>query len=403
MEKRVSYPALDRMKYAGAIMVILIHCDTLIPQSEINFFIKNIICRIAVPFFFVSSAFFIRKGMQTRPKYLKEYFLRLIKSYAIWSMIFLPMGLDWIHQNQEVPTELLPAALFVGFLHIGTYYHLWYIPAFILSVFFIVNLLKRFSYQNIFVLSLVLYLFGSLETYYGFLPSGWFKDFFDLFIKLSFTTRNGLFFGMIFTLIGFFIYDYRKKLSRMEKHSASFLLLFGSLFVLEGLFLYHISRLDMNFLLLLVPLSFFLFLWLLSKDLTETPYLKKLRGLSHYYYFIHPICIVLVEETGKALKLSILSSGIVSFLIILFLTHVFAQVILHIRNRPLRPLGPALLLKALITGIGITLILAGALYQFKVSSTVIKFEFVPCIWVISSFFSLFIFMNWRNSLSAVKN
>ena len=87
------------------------------------------------------------------------------------------MGLDWIHQNQEVPIELLPAALFVGFVHIGTYYHLWYIPAFILSVIFIVNLLKRFSYQKVFVISLVLYLFGSLETYYGLLPSGWFKDF----------------------------------------------------------------------------------------------------------------------------------------------------------------------------------------------------------------------------------
>lgn len=400
MGKRVSYPALDRMKYAGAIMVIMIHCDTLIPQAETNFFIKNIICRIAVPFFFVSSSFFIRKGMQMRPEYLKEYFLHLINSYVVWSILFLPMGLDWIHQNQEVPIELLPAALFVGFVHIGTYYHLWYIPAFILSVIFIVNLLKRFSYQKVFVISLVLYLFGSLETYYGLLPSGWFKDFFDLVIRLTFTTRNGLFFGMIFTLIGFFIYDHQEKLSRMGKHSSSFLLLFGSLFVLEGLFLFHIHRLDMNFILMLVPLSFFLFLWLLSKNPTQNSCLKKLRELSQYYYFIHPICIVLVEETGKALKLSMLSSGILSFLTILFLTHVFAKVIIHIRSKPLRP---ALLLKTLFASIGLTLILAGSLYQFKVSSAVIKFEFVPCIWVISSFFSLFFFMNWRMVLPAVKN
>ena len=49
------------------------------------------------------------------------------------------------------------------------------------------------------------------------------KDFFDLVIRLTFTTRNGLFFGMIFTLIGFFIYDHQEKLSRMGKHSSSFL------------------------------------------------------------------------------------------------------------------------------------------------------------------------------------
>ena len=69
-----------------------------------------------------------------------------------------------------------------------------------------------------------------------------------------------------------------------------------------------------------------------------------------------------------------LSSGILSFLTILFLTHVFAKVIIHIRSKPLRP---ALLLKTLFASIGLTLILAGSLYQFKVSSAVIKFEFVP--------------------------
>ena len=190
---------------------------------------------------------------------------------------------------------------------------------------------------------------------------------------------------MIFTLIGFFIYDHQEKLSRMGKHSSSFLLLFGSLFVLEGLFLSHIHRLDMNFILMLVPLSFSYFFGCSQKSNAEL-LLKKLRELSQYYYFIHPICIVLVEATGKALKLSMLSSGILSFLTILFLTHVFAKVIIHIRSKPLRP---ALLLKTLFASIGLTLILAGSLYQFKVSSAVIKFEFVPCIWVISSFFSLF--------------
>lgn len=99
MEKRTSYPAVDLMKYAGSIMVIMIHCEPLIPQSEINFFIKNIICRIVVPFFFVSSAFFLRKGMQTRPEYLKKYLMRLLKSYILWSILFLPMGIDWIYQK----------------------------------------------------------------------------------------------------------------------------------------------------------------------------------------------------------------------------------------------------------------------------------------------------------------
>lgn len=73
----------------------------------------------------------------------------------------------------------------------------------IFCIFIVSKLVKHFSYKIVFFLSTIFFLFGSLETYYRFLPNGWFKNIFDAVIKIFFTTRSGLLFGMIFVAIGF--------------------------------------------------------------------------------------------------------------------------------------------------------------------------------------------------------
>ena len=103
-----NYQLIDVMKYLAAIMVICVHCNQLFPQDYLNFFIKNILCRIAVPFFFISSAYFVRKGSKTNENYVKTYLKNLIISYCFWSIIFIPIGLDWIHQNLDLSGYLLP-------------------------------------------------------------------------------------------------------------------------------------------------------------------------------------------------------------------------------------------------------------------------------------------------------
>ena len=65
-----NYKMLDLAKYVAAIMVICIHCSVLFKQPYLNFFIKQIVCRIAVPFFFISGAYFIRKGSDGKPRYV---------------------------------------------------------------------------------------------------------------------------------------------------------------------------------------------------------------------------------------------------------------------------------------------------------------------------------------------
>lgn len=376
-----NYKMLDIIKYALSFMVIYVHCNPVFPQEFLDYFTKNIVCRIAVPFFFMASAYFVRKGSANNPQYVKKYLKGTIKSYLLWSLAFAPIGLDWIRQNLELAGSLLPLALLYGLIHIGTYYHLWYIPAMLFSVFFVDKLLRRISYKLLFILSIVLFAFGSIETYYGLLPTGGFKDFFDTLISVIFTTRSGLFYGMIFVLMGFFIYDYREKLKAIIKYVPILTILSAALLVVEGTLLYRIPRLDMNFLLGLIPFDFFFFLWVLSFPYRPKRDTKRVRELSKYYYFVHLACFVVVEQIGLAYGIDFLTSGIVSFVLIVLLTHLLSACIVKMKKL----ISYRKIICAIVWGMLITFVLAGVILPFKTTALATKFELVPCIWFVASF------------------
>lgn len=383
---KYNYKMLDIAKYIAAIMVICIHTSQLVPIEYYNFFIKNIICRVAVPFFFVCSAYFVRKNSIVDKNYVRVYLKKTIKSYCLWSIVFIPIGLDWIHQNLNLPGYLLPLALIYGLIHIGTYYHLWYLPAMILAIFLVDNLLKRFSYKVMFIIAILLFMFGSIESYYGLLQNGWFKDTFDLFISVISTTRSGIFYGMIFTLIGFYIYDYQEKLITFIKYIPILTLSFLVLLILEGNLLYHINRLDMNFLTMLIPFIFFLFIWVLVFPYTPKFDTKRIRNLSKYYYFIHPVCIVIVEEMTRGLGVDVLNYGFINLVLVIFFTHILSSFIITICY----PLKKSFVLLSLFIGVLITIVIASIFFLVKSSEIAVKFELVPCLWFYSSFMTYYI-------------
>lgn len=398
-KKLINYKMVDIVKYVAAILVICIHCNPIVPEPHLNYFIKQIVCRVAVPFFFISSAYFVRKGMRKRPGYLKQYLKNLGKSYLFWSIIFIPIGMDWINQNLKLANNLLPFALIFGLIHVGTYYHLWYIPAMLLSLWVVAKLLNYLSYKLLFLLSALLYLFGSLETYYVFLGAGWLKKFFDLIIQIFFTTRSGLFFGMIFVVIGFLIYDYQEKLKAMTKYIHILTIVCFGLLIVEGIMLYHVEKLDMNFLLLLLPFSFFFFLWTLSTPLIPNFDTRMLRELSKYYYFVHPVCIVIIEELGAALEWPILSSGLFSFALIFLLTHLLCLAIIHIQKQNISR--KSILIAGLL-GLVATFLISSIIYALKTTGSTLKFELVPSIWFFASFLSCYLLQRNNSSIKSEK-
>lgn len=132
------YDAIDLMKWICSLLVVVIHTTPLKPYSYIADVVSaQGICRIAVPFFFSASGFFLfskmRLCMAENINIVKKYCSRLMRIYCIWSIIYLPLqikvgniALDqqfiWLYRYMQ------------KFLMEASIYHLWYLLATVYAV-----------------------------------------------------------------------------------------------------------------------------------------------------------------------------------------------------------------------------------------------------------------------------
>lgn len=127
---------------------------------------------------------------------LKKYILRIGKLYLIWSVAFLPMvfrggAVNWGRLLQDI-------------LFSGTYWHLWFLPSLIVAISIVWVLSKLLGNKVLLTISLALYFIGTLVDTYSFIHPmfEW-----SVYKTIFLTTRNGLFFGCLFIIIGKFIAD----------------------------------------------------------------------------------------------------------------------------------------------------------------------------------------------------
>ena len=274
-----NYNAIDLIKFICAIMVFLIHIPPF--QGEvtgfskyINFGLQHYLCRLAVPFYFVSSGFFLFKKM---PLYdldkeaIKGYCFKILRLLGTWHVL-----------------------LFFG----GTR-HLWYLVATVIAVILLSLCLRfRIKLRYIYAIACLLYVIGlSGDSYNGiFAPLSNIK-FFQVVskeYKLAFTTtRNGVFMGFIFVLMGATFSNGTIKLkprTALIGFAFSMLLLFCEVFLLER---YHIA-IEYNMYVFLLPATFFLFSFASTVQLKDRAIYKSLRNIGMVIY----LCHLFVNETA---------------------------------------------------------------------------------------------------------
>lgn len=292
------YSAIDFMQFICSFAVVLIHVGTVVEQPIPHFLIKSIFCRIAVPFFFISSAFFFRQKYQISFALCHAWLKRFLKQYFLISLFYFPLGVWYFSQQIDFKLFHLPLLLIIGLFYAGTMYHLWYFPALLFALYLATKLIKWMGYARAFLLSFSLYVVGAGETYFAYLKGSFleksYQNFFDLFI----TTKNGLFFGLIFVIIGFYLADTLKKETFFSCHLKKLVLASLLLLVVEAHFIYGQPGLDKNFIFALVPLSSCLFYWLLTLDFSTSKTLP-LRLLSQKIYFFHLLPIELLNLLWK--------------------------------------------------------------------------------------------------------
>lgn len=104
MVKAKQYAAVDIAKYVSALLVVAIHTYPFLEISEtFNTLFIAIVCRLAVPFFFVSSGYFLFRKLNGTKKQnlnrLKKYLWRLISLYLVWTVIYIPYTI-WNYMSE---------------------------------------------------------------------------------------------------------------------------------------------------------------------------------------------------------------------------------------------------------------------------------------------------------------
>ncbi|MCI8329720.1 MAG: serine racemase VanT catalytic subunit [Oscillibacter sp.] len=280
-------PVLDRFRLLAAALVVCIHTGPLASWSPAaDFWLCRVLARIAVPFFFLCSGYFLaRSGWRDTGRFLKKTLLLYAAAVALYLPLNLYGGgygpLEW---GRRLVTE-------------GTLYHLWYFPAVITGV-LVSRGLARLGTRRALALAGALYLLGlGGDSYYGLvrrLPGA--GAFYDGVFRVFSQSRNGLFFAPLFLLLGAAGLRWSRRTSALGAGVSL------AAMSAEGFFLRELGWQRHDSMYLFLPLCMvFFFSLLLEQNQGED---RRARRMSMLIYLVHPLCIVLVRGGAKAAGLT---------------------------------------------------------------------------------------------------
>ena len=332
MQKNPLYntSSISFFQYLFAIAVILVHSGRLTSYEPLHFGLKSMLGRLAVPFFIVSASFFLRQLLGNSQK-MKAYLAKIVKTYLFWSFVYLPYA--WLFfSSLHLPVYLFPAGILIALVYLGMCYQLWYIPAFLLGLFLVNQLVKRLGMVWTGFLALLLYCWGLIETYSAYLDTTSLLKGYQLYSNLFFTARNGLFYTPIFIYMGYYLYDHFHaqvfSIHRWQKLALAF-----GLLCLEGIIIFQHEGIDKNFFFLLPFVTVYLVNACLRSSFLKSYDLQYLKQMSIALYFSHPIFMEWARYGFRALPLSYPDRGKLIFVTALFGSHLFGLAMLWVRER----------------------------------------------------------------------
>ena len=332
MQKNPLYntSSISFFQYLFAIAVILVHSGRLTSYEPLHFGLKSMLGRLAVPFFIVCASFFLKQSLGNSKK-MKTYLAKIVKTYLFWSFVYLPYA--WLFfSSLHLPIYLFPAGVLIALIYLGMCYQLWYIPAFLLGLFLVNQLVKHLGMVWTGFLALLLYCWGLIETYSAYLDTTSLLKGYQLYSNLFFTARNGLFYTPIFIYMGYYLYDHFHaqtfRIHRWQKLALAF-----GLLCLEGIIIFQHEGIDKNFFFLLPFVTVYFVNACLRSSFLKSYDLQYLKQMSMALYFSHPIFIEWARYGFSSLPLSYPDRGKLIFVTALFGSHLFGLAMLWVRER----------------------------------------------------------------------
>lgn len=282
---RNNYNCIDLTRFICALLVLEVHFISDYVENNIKFVLSQGIGRIAVPFFFITSGYFLANKSGDTIK-IHNYLFKIFKLYILWSVLYFPYELYmWKLNNENIMLGIVN--YIKKFFLVGSFIHLWYLLAVIIAVIIIEALLKRISIDKLLVIGFMLYILGMLgDGYYNVLVNTpLFKKIYDLYLSIFETTRNGLFFGVFFISLGYFISI--KGVVIKKTISLVYLIISLLCMITEIYFIKSNNfQLDYNMYISIIPATFFLFNLVKEIQLKDNKIYSMLRSMSVTVFLI---------------------------------------------------------------------------------------------------------------------
>ncbi len=217
LQEKSNYIGLDFFKIIGAFLVVAIHIHPLKSYSlGASYVLTEIICRVAVPIFFLCSGFFLGGKLQDWKK-TRKYIGHILKMYVLWTILYMPqIFLRFWSATDTVLTNMLRIGQRI--LLIGSYIQLWYLLATIVAVWILYLLVHSigFSKKTVLCIAFLLYVIGLLGNGYAKLTmsSQVGRAVLVAYRIILLTTRNGIFFGLLFIALGYYIGIHKNKIKK---------------------------------------------------------------------------------------------------------------------------------------------------------------------------------------------
>ena len=347
MKQLRRYDGIDLFRMVAAIMIVAIHTYPLFSVNETsNTIFVHVILRIAVPFFLMTTGFFLipklflHKHSGFAP--IKKFIVRTSIIYMIATVIYLPIAFYSGAYNDGN----LVANLLRNLLVDGTFYHLWYLPGAITGVLVVYLLSRVVSVKGSAIIAGILYVICLLgDSYYGIfsgLPV--ISSFYGALFQVFTYTRNGFFYAPMFLMLGC-ILSLQLKGNTSTQSTNTLprwkcitnyqcilvgLLISSIVFITEGILLMIAGspRHDASY-IALIPTMYFLFLLIEHHKGERSPFF---RDTSLWIYIIHPLMIILLRGIARPLGLwsLMVDNSIMRFLLVTLMSLIGAGLISYV-------------------------------------------------------------------------
>ncbi len=302
MKEKEYFDFVNVAKLFLAVAIVALH-SALVPQPSL---VMALICRLAVPYFFVASGFFLQRkctGDQVGNA-VKGYIRRLFLPYAVFSVIWIVQLLvdDAIRQIGFRKA----AVLLIQYIIFNPQGGLWYVWASIIGALMLYPIIKRKWLLQALPLGIALFMIGLLANTYYFAIEGsvWLKSIVDGYLRVFLVSNNAPFVGFVYLLIGMIISEHyellREKISlgtgiavfavSCVVHACEVRLI-GSRATIVGDGAFYLSQ------LIYVPAVFFLTTRIRCPHLGKT-FVTTAKWLSTGIYFLHLPILWMIHRTA---------------------------------------------------------------------------------------------------------